>query len=115
MAALLAMILLKNISNNIDYPSEVAIPTGNLSAFKLLNPSFSTTSTVQFTDDVKNFYLYMLLDCPEYIHFHLSFIFKELIEQYILCEVAVDRCACNKVNKACMAYLRLHFLPKMLT
>ena len=54
--------------NRINYPGAVATPTADLLVAKILfNSTISTPGARFMTLDISNFYLNLLLPCPEYI------------------------------------------------
>ena len=72
---------------NIDYPGDVATPTGSLELVKLMVNSVLSRPGAKFACfDVKNFYLDTPLDRPEYVKIKASDIPKEFYDEYNLSE-----------------------------
>eukprot|EP00804_Cyclotella_cryptica_P008989 CCRYP_003095-RA/>CCRYP_003095-RA protein AED:0.22 eAED:0.22 QI:0/0/0/1/1/1/7/0/754 len=66
--------------NRINFPSEVATPTTDMLAAKILFNSVISTATACFmTMDISNFYLKTPLKCPEYIRMKFTDIPEEII------------------------------------
>eukprot|EP00804_Cyclotella_cryptica_P009172 CCRYP_003222-RA/>CCRYP_003222-RA protein AED:0.45 eAED:0.45 QI:0/-1/0/1/-1/1/1/0/129 len=67
----------------INYPGEVATPTADMLAAKILFNSVISTANARFmTMDISNFYLNTPLKRPEYIRMKLSNIPEEIITEY---------------------------------
>ena len=68
--------------NCINYPGEVATPTAEMLAAKLLFNSVISTKGTQFIKmDISNFYLVTPLSRPKYIRIKLSDIPNEIIKE----------------------------------
>jgi hypothetical protein len=80
--------------DRINYPGEVATPTADMLAAKILfNSVISTTNARFMTMDISNFYLNTPLKRPEYIRMKLSDIPEEIITEYKLRDlVELDDC-----------------------
>lgn len=80
--------------DRINYPGEVATPTADMLAAKILFNSVISTANARFmTMDISNFYLNTPLKRPEYIRMKLSDIPEEIITEYKLCDlVEPDDC-----------------------
>eukprot|EP00804_Cyclotella_cryptica_P007549 CCRYP_010638-RA/>CCRYP_010638-RA protein AED:0.05 eAED:0.05 QI:0/0/0/1/1/1/3/0/1237 len=71
--------------DRINYPGEVATPTADMLAAKILFNSVISTANARFmTMDISNFYLNTPLKRPEYIRMKLSDIPEEIITEYKL-------------------------------
>eukprot|EP00804_Cyclotella_cryptica_P000999 CCRYP_012348-RA/>CCRYP_012348-RA protein AED:0.11 eAED:0.11 QI:0/0/0/1/1/1/3/0/1327 len=71
--------------DRINYPGEVATPTADMLAAKILFNSVISTVNARFmTVDISNFYLNTPLKRPEYIRMKLSDIPEEIITEYKL-------------------------------
>eukprot|EP00804_Cyclotella_cryptica_P013333 CCRYP_005110-RA/>CCRYP_005110-RA protein AED:0.26 eAED:0.28 QI:0/0/0/1/1/1/4/0/679 len=71
--------------DRINYPGEVATPTADMLAAKILFNSVISTAKARFmTMDISNFYLNTPLKRPEYIRMKLSDIPEEIITEYKL-------------------------------
>eukprot|EP00804_Cyclotella_cryptica_P021147 CCRYP_001465-RA/>CCRYP_001465-RA protein AED:0.35 eAED:0.35 QI:0/0/0/1/0.5/0.33/3/0/629 len=71
--------------DRINYPCEVAMPTADMLAAKILFNSVISTVNARFmTMDISNFYLNTPLKRPEYIRMKLSDIPEEIITEYKL-------------------------------
>ena len=67
--------------NCIYYPWDVSTSTADLTNSKLLFNSIISTPQAQFfTLDIKNFYLKVPLDRPEYMYMHLDIMPAEVVE-----------------------------------
>jgi hypothetical protein len=76
--------------NHVNYPSNKAMPTANLTTAKLLNNSnISTPGAIFLGIDLDNFYLNTPMPNPEYMRLQLDIIPKEIIVAYNLCELAM--------------------------
>ena len=73
----------------ICYPGDVGTPTGSLDLIKLIiNSVLSRRNACFVSFDFKNFYLQTPMDQSEYVCIKLSYIPKELIEEYDLSKSA---------------------------
>ena len=71
--------------DRINYPGEVATPTADMLAAKILFNSVISTATARFmTMDISNFYLNTPLKRPEYIRMKITDIPEEIITEYKL-------------------------------
>jgi hypothetical protein len=71
--------------DQINYPGEVATPTANLLAPKILfNSTISMPGARFMMMDISNFYLNLPLACREYIQIKISNIPEEIINEYNL-------------------------------
>ncbi len=76
-------------SNNIAYPGDVGTPSGLIELVKLLVNSILSQRNAQLaTMDLKNFYLNIPLDRPEYVRIKLADIPQEFIDEHKLNELA---------------------------
>lgn len=70
---------------NVNYPGDVATPTGSLDLVKLMINSVLSRPGAKFACfDVKNFYLDTPMDRPEYVRIKASDIPKEFYDEYNL-------------------------------
>eukprot|EP00804_Cyclotella_cryptica_P022993 CCRYP_015003-RA/>CCRYP_015003-RA protein AED:0.12 eAED:0.12 QI:0/0/0/1/1/1/2/0/454 len=73
------------VGDQINYPGEVATPTADMLAAKILFNSVISTAKARFmTMDISNFYLNTSLKRPEYIRMKLSDTPEEIITEYKL-------------------------------
>ena len=69
----------------IDYPGEVATPTADMIAAKILFKIIISTKGSRFTTiNISNFYLMTPLKHPEYIRIHIRDIPDDTIKEYKL-------------------------------
>ena len=88
--------------DRINYPGEVATPTADMFAAKILfNSVISTRRGARFmTLDIINFYLMTPLKCTEYIRMNINDLPEEIINEYKLREkVNRQGMVCIKVTK----------------
>jgi hypothetical protein len=87
--------------NKINYPGEIATPTAEMLAAKILFNSFVSTKGAKFmTMDVSNFYLMTPLKRPEYLRVRLADLPEEIIREYkLLDKVTKNRSIYIKVVK----------------
>jgi hypothetical protein len=80
--------------DRINYPGEVATPTADMLAAKILfNSVISTATTCFMTMDISNFYLNTPLQRPEYIRMKITNIPEEIINEYKLRDLMeTDNC-----------------------
>ncbi len=72
---------------NVNYPGDVATPTGSLELVKLMINSVLSRPGAKFACfDVKNFYLDTPMDRPEYVRIKASDIPREFYDEYNLSE-----------------------------
>jgi hypothetical protein len=73
--------------DKINYPGNCAIPTGDLTLFKIMLNSVISTPGAQFMSlDIKNFYLNTPMLRYEYIQIKIDDVPEEIIKQYNLRE-----------------------------
>jgi hypothetical protein len=99
----------------IDYPGDVAASTADITMAKLVWNSVISTDNAQFMGmDIKNFYLNMPMDRPEYMRIHLRHIPDEIIEEYGLLELAHEGFVYIEINKGMYGLLQSSILANKL-
>ena len=75
--------------NCINFPGYAGTPTADLLTIKLLaNSVVSTKNAKMRTMDLKDFYLNTPMELPEYIRIKMSDIPEDIIQQYMLQDIA---------------------------
>jgi hypothetical protein len=99
--------------NRINYPGEVATPTAEMLAAKMLFNSVISMKGARFmTMDISNFYLVTPLHRVEFIQIKLSDIPNEVIREYKLSENATKNEASTlEPSAACTAFLKQDYWP----
>ena len=86
--------------DRINYPYKVTTETAEITTHKLLlNSVVSTPNARYMTADIGNFYLGTPMDRAEYMFLPLSYIPKEIIDEYELTKIAKDGKVYTEVNK----------------
>jgi hypothetical protein len=88
--------------HRLDYPGETSSKNADLTTSRCLwNIVVSTHETMYMCADVKNFYLNILIDRPEYMRLALNSIPQEIINKYNLLDKAKNVYVYIRVDK-CM-------------
>jgi hypothetical protein len=101
--------------DRIDYPGKVSTETAGLTAIKLLLNSVVSKPTGQFmTANIKNFYLNMPLERPEYMRIPLKLIPQEIINDYNLTPLVHRDYVYFRINKGMYVLPQAGLLAKKL-
>jgi hypothetical protein len=86
--------------DRLDYSGDVAMPTADITTFKILiNSTLSTKDAAMMMMDIKNYYLGTPLPWFEYMKMLLSRFPEEIIQKYNLTDLAVNGCVYIEIRK----------------
>jgi hypothetical protein len=101
--------------DRLDYSSDVATFTADITTFKILiNRTLSTGDAAMMMMDIKNYYSGNLLPRYEYMRMLLSRFPEEIVDKYNLKALAVDGWVCIEIRKGMYGFKQAGLLANQL-